>query len=431
MVAWRRAIVILAATAAVAGPCGLAGGSSASAASSASSASAGSAGSAAARAPLPDYPVFGRTKVPRSRAFSSLVPTVVPGAPTFPATIEAFPRYERENTCSPTAKPGAVELRRILRVTYGSSIASNIVRSCSSKSSGHEEGRAIDWMVSQRKASQAAMGDAFVGWLLAPDAFGNPRAMGRRIGVQYLIWKSRIIMLTGDRTQWTEYSDCLSKRTSKADDTYCHRDHVHVSMTWAGARQQTSWYTMRGLPACKAAGETLVLPVAQRSPTAVTVAATTVLDTDEGIGTPRIAVPCRLASDGTLLIRTAGVGGVPKSGLAEVTLKVTAQAAGLDTEVFPRDPVVVGGVTSDALPDGLERPTLELAAGASGTATWTVRTTSRGDAVLRLGPAVRAVVVQVVGYRQVAAGGTDDATEGASLSPTVSVDVTTRRLPVG
>jgi hypothetical protein len=355
--------------------------------------------------------------------------TVVPGAPSFPATIEAFPRYEPEDTCSPTAKPGAVELQRILRVTYGSAISSNISRSCSQASSGHEEGRAIDWMVSQRNPAQLAMGDAFVGWLLAPDAFGNSRAMGRRLGVQYVIWKSRIIMFTGERAQWTEYSDCLTKRITKADDTYCHRNHVHLSLTWAGARQKTTWYTLRGLPVCRSAGTAALPAAARRSATAVAVAAKTVLDTTEGVGTPRIAVPCRLPSEGTLLVRTAGAGSVPTSGVAEVTLKVTAKAAGRATEVFPRDPVVLGGLTSNGVLPGSSRPALSLAPGASGSATWTVRVDSGGQAALRLGPAVQRVVVAVVGYRLAVSGSGDATGTDPSGSPTTGVDVGTRHLP--
>jgi hypothetical protein len=377
----------------------------------------------ASAAPVPAVPV------------PAAVSAVVPGHPIFPATIEAFPRYEPETGCSPTAKPGALELQRILRVTYGASIASNIVRACTSKSSGHEEGRAIDWMVSQRKAAQRAQGDALVGWLLAADEYGNTRAMARRLGVQYVIWKSRILSFTGPATSWREYDDCLTARTTAADDTYCHRDHVHLSLTWAGAREQTTWYTLAGLPACTGAAalaRRTLLAHGTLVP-AVAVAATTVLDTSQGIGTPRLAVPCRLQSDGSLRVRTAGAGGVPASGVAQVRLRVTASAAGLATVVAPKDPVLGASrtaATGTTRSGAGDRPALDLQPGATATVTWWVRVNQRGEAALLLGPAVGRVTAAVVGYRLGVTGGDAPVPRpGSDGSPTTTIDVGSRHLP--
>lgn len=181
-------------------------------------------------------------------AATATVPT--PRAPQFPPQIEDYPRYERESECDPTAKPGALDLAALIKATYGSTQRTNIPRSCTGTgTSGHHSGRAVDWMVNVRVPAEKQLGDAFVAWLLAPDQYGNTHAMARRLGISYLIWDSRKFYLWAPQNGWTEYSDCLRVRTSPADDNYCHRNHVHTSMLWAGANRTTSWWTGgAGLP---------------------------------------------------------------------------------------------------------------------------------------------------------------------------------------
>ena len=74
--------------------------------------------------------------LPTSTASAAGAP--VPAARSFGPVADDFPHWERENTCSPTAKPGALALRKLLRRTYGTSIGSNIVRGCTGADSGHE-----------------------------------------------------------------------------------------------------------------------------------------------------------------------------------------------------------------------------------------------------------------------------------------------------
>ena len=84
---------------------------------------------------------------------ATVVPAGTPVVKAFrSAAIDAVPGWERENTCSPTAKPGPRYLARLLTATYGP-VSSNIVRPCTAADSGHEEGRALDWMVSARVPS--------------------------------------------------------------------------------------------------------------------------------------------------------------------------------------------------------------------------------------------------------------------------------------
>ena len=85
-----------------------------------------------------------------------------------------------------------------------------------------------------------------IGWLLARDADGNAYANARRAGVMYLIWNNRIWGAYRAADGWRPYASCASPPSSRYDTT-CHRDHVHVSLSWEGAMARTSMWT--GTPA--------------------------------------------------------------------------------------------------------------------------------------------------------------------------------------
>jgi hypothetical protein len=165
-----------------------------------------------------------------------------PDTPTFGPAIDALASYQPQTTCSPTAKPGALAVRDLLVRTYGPASFS-IARACGSSTSEHYEGRAVDWMHSVRNATQRDQVRTFVHWLKATDLYGNRFAMVRRLGVMYLIWNGRMWRAYDPARGWTEYQSCRTRYTSSAYDTMCHRDHLHMSLSWPGARKQTSWYT--------------------------------------------------------------------------------------------------------------------------------------------------------------------------------------------
>ena len=78
----------------------------------------------------------------------------------------------------------------------------------------------------------------------ATDARGNTDAVGRRMGLMYLIWNDEIY------SAWNGYapepylsSSCKTRK--KCSKTLRHRDHVHVSLTRAGGRGATSWFERR------------------------------------------------------------------------------------------------------------------------------------------------------------------------------------------
>jgi hypothetical protein len=163
---------------------------------------------------------------------------------TLPAGIEALAAYVPAAACDPHAKPGATALGRLLVRSYpGTSFG--IDRTCGTNpTSEHNEGRAIDWMASVRDPARAAQARAVLTWLLSADAAGNSYANARRLGVMYIIWNNRMWRAYDPASGWREYRGCTT-RLARSSDTTCHRDHVHISLSWEGAMGRTSFWTGR------------------------------------------------------------------------------------------------------------------------------------------------------------------------------------------
>lgn len=153
---------------------------------------------------------------------------------SYPAAIEPLARYQAQTTCSPTAKPGVSDLAARLLRAYPTTRSLGIVRACSvGGTSEHKEGRAFDW--GGLNAARAADRDRvkrFTTWLFKTDRYGNRYAMARRLGIQYVIWNRKIWGSYAASSGWRRYTGANS-----------HRDHVHISFTWAGARKKTSFWT--------------------------------------------------------------------------------------------------------------------------------------------------------------------------------------------
>jgi peptidoglycan hydrolase-like protein with peptidoglycan-binding domain len=149
-----------------------------------------------------------------------------------------------QTTCDPTAKAGTTKLAKLLVATYpGTSYG--IGRACTTDTtavSEHYEGRAVDWMNSVRVAKEAAQAAAVVKWLLATDQAGHTYANARRLGVMYVIWNNQIWGAYNADQGWRSYQDCAN-RPAASLDSVCHRNHIHISLTWAGAVGSTSYWT--------------------------------------------------------------------------------------------------------------------------------------------------------------------------------------------
>jgi hypothetical protein len=147
--------------------------------------------------------------------------------------IERLAPYQGQSTCSPTAKPGTVALRYMVMHAFPGTSDSGITRACSiGGTSEHKEGRAWDWGVRYSVATERAKAQAFLTWLFATDRYGNRYANARRLGVQYVIWNRHI---------WGSYSASSGWRPYTGADP--HVSHVHISLSWPGARKQTSFWT--------------------------------------------------------------------------------------------------------------------------------------------------------------------------------------------
>ncbi|MFI0418567.1 hypothetical protein [Spongiactinospora sp. 9N601] len=156
-----------------------------------------------------------------------------PQAPEFGPQIDGYQPMQGQTDCDPAAKPGVVEIRDLLRATYGRPDL-GISRDCGiGGQSEHKEGRALDYPFNANDAGQRAEGDALVNWMLATDQWGNKHAVLRRMGIMYLIWNRRI--WATNTKAWTTYTGSSP-----------HTDHVHISFGWPGARKQTTWWTGRG-----------------------------------------------------------------------------------------------------------------------------------------------------------------------------------------
>lgn len=156
--------------------------------------------------------------------------------------LDPYQTYQ-DPTCLPfVEQPGVVAFRNMLIEHYG--IGGGIF-ACSGYE--HGEGRALDWMVNHFDPVQDAMANELLDWLMATDAAGNPHAMARRLGIGNIIWNGRSIELWSYNTEkiWDPYIPCVPG----SPPGVCHTNHIHIAFSWAGALQQTTWFTTSPRPA--------------------------------------------------------------------------------------------------------------------------------------------------------------------------------------
>ena len=140
-----------------------------------------------------------------------------------PAKLDPTPAYQPQASCSPVDLVGPKKLRDLVLATYKIGGRGNISRNCTEGISEHSEGRAWDWMVDSRKASERAAAANFLAWVTA-----NHGANAKRLGIMYMIYNKKI---------WGVYRESDGWRAS-----YGHVDHVHISFSWNGARANTSFW---------------------------------------------------------------------------------------------------------------------------------------------------------------------------------------------
>ena len=107
--------------------------------------------------------------------------------------------------------------------------------------SEHKEGRAFDWTLDARRKQDRRLANEFLAYAFATDAQGNEHAKARRMGVMYIIWNDHMYS-AGDRFEKEGYLSSSCKRRKNCSATLRHRNHMHISLSRAGGRGDTSWY---------------------------------------------------------------------------------------------------------------------------------------------------------------------------------------------
>jgi hypothetical protein len=154
-------------------------------------------------------------------------------------------RTDPTRGCAKGPQPGAVALRswlesRFIGQSWGIFNCRKVAGS--SRWSLHAEGRALDWKLDAYDKAQRQAGDRIVALLLRKDKNGNPDALARRMGLQEVIWRCRV--WSSARGGPRPYAPCANPNVDK---TIAHRDHIHIGLSWAGARKRTTfWRYYRG-----------------------------------------------------------------------------------------------------------------------------------------------------------------------------------------
>jgi hypothetical protein len=164
-----------------------------------------------------------------------------------PVAIEPLASYVEQISCQPGYRTGTLALARLLVTTYpNTSYGGAYACGMDGNRSEHYDGRAVDWMNSVRNPVQAAQAAAVIKFLLASDKYGNKFANARRMGIMYIIWNNKM-WGSWDGT-WSDYNNCATTPSTSMDNA-CHRNHMHISLSWNGAKGRTSFWSKRAFAA--------------------------------------------------------------------------------------------------------------------------------------------------------------------------------------
>jgi hypothetical protein len=165
-------------------------------------------------------------------------PQGLPAPVAQPVEVESPAGWQPQVSCNPVPQRGVMRLRDLVLRTYGRGRDGGVGRSCvTGGSSEHKEGRAWDWMVNVHSRAERRAAGHFLAWLTKRGPDGEPGLQARRLGVMYVIYNRKI---------WSSYSAAEGWRAYSGSSP--HTDHVHISLSWAGARGRTSFWTGRVRP---------------------------------------------------------------------------------------------------------------------------------------------------------------------------------------
>ena len=81
--------------------------------------------------------------------------------------------------------------------------------------------------------------------LFGPDSQGNENALARRMGIIEVIWDCRYYgfwMTGGQSKRYGACTDVTGRLRGDVDPTTAHRNHIHFSLSRAGAQMRTSYW---------------------------------------------------------------------------------------------------------------------------------------------------------------------------------------------
>jgi len=153
----------------------------------------------------------------------------------------------------------------------------------------------------------------------------------------YIGWNDRIWRGYDIKRGWTELKGCFAT-PSEGMDTTCHRNHIHISLTWDGASGRSSFWdgTPMDGPYCAPQKSSATTPAGGRTADAVAVGPVRVLGTRKAVG---IEARCRLQQDRwsgdshRLYAKVTGQGGIPETGVAAVAVQVVAMGSNAASSV--------------------------------------------------------------------------------------------------
>ena len=154
--------------------------------------------------------------------------------------------YDKATDCRKKPMPGALALVDWLEKN-ASGTSWGIMR-CErwgkNSASLHSEGRAIDWHLDASRPADRREARRLIDLWLATDSAGNEHALARRMGIQEIIWNCHSWWSGSDAMG--KYSACYTERgrlRKNVSHTEAHKDHIHIGLSWAGARKRTSFWS--------------------------------------------------------------------------------------------------------------------------------------------------------------------------------------------
>jgi hypothetical protein len=183
------------------------------------------------------------------RLIFALLTLVVLSASTASAVAFSGPidddSYDRAKDCRKRPTPGALALVDWLQQN-AKGVSWGIMR-CErwgkNSASLHAEGRAVDWHLDASRPADRREARRLIDLWLATDSEGNEHALARRMGIQEIIWNCHSWWSGADGMG--NYSACFTERGKprrNVNYTEAHKDHIHIGLSWAGARKRTSFW---------------------------------------------------------------------------------------------------------------------------------------------------------------------------------------------